>query len=52
MSKKIEDRIKELEAEVQKEQQMLAQLNNEINRITSSIISKTGAITELKKLNE
>ena len=46
----IEQRIKELEAEISAHRVRLGELNQAIGQLQTTIISKTGAVIELKKL--
>jgi len=52
MEQTIKKRVAELEKELANEKVMIGQLEQEINRLGASVLSKGGAIAELKKLLE
>lgn len=49
-TKRIEDRIKELEFEIQGHQQKLSQFQLASNELQTAIVSRNGALIELRKL--
>ena len=49
-NKVITERIKQLETEIEQHKQHINLLNRESNRETTQIVSKNGAVVELKKL--
>lgn len=50
MIKVVEKRIKELEKEIREHEKQIGMAKNQLEKLYTTVVSKSGAIVELKKL--